>query len=160
MNISSLETLITKSVEPVGAAGGEGMRFCRGPGGASSRVAPGLPGGAAGVAGHVPGLALRRTRRAARDVTGWHTRPSRGTSANTEWTDRRLGFGEAGSYAVPDAAGTASAKARSVAMSGPGAERAVVGLSEMLPVPALWIGAEAVLGRGIGLMAAIAVQKD
>jgi len=30
----------------------------------------------------------------------------------------------------------------------------------MLPVPALWIGAEAVLGRGIGLMAAIAVQKD
>ena len=160
MNISPLEALMIKSVEPVGAARGGGLCLCGGPDGAPSMLALDLPGGAMGAAERRSGLATRRTCRAARVRTGRSALLSHGIPTTTDRTDGRHGFGESAVYGVPGAAGTATVRARSTAASGPGKESAVQGVPDTMPVPAMWSGAEAAPGRGNGQMAALALQKD
>ncbi len=140
-----------KSVEPAGAAGAAGggaLGPCRG------------PDWTPGALGQVLRLPERRPCRLARDLAAGHALPSHGIRINTHWTDGRHGFGEAACYAVQGAAGAATAKVSPAAVSSPGKARGVPDVPETVQVPAVSTGAEAVLGRGIGLLAAIAMKKE
>ena len=138
-------------IEPAGAAGaagGGGLAPCRG------------PDWAPGALGQVLRLPERRPCRPARGLAAGHALSSYGFRINTHWTDGRHGFGEPACHAVEGAAGAASAKVRAAAVSSPGQERAVPDVPKTVRVPAVSTGAEAVLGRGIGLLAAIAMKKE
>jgi hypothetical protein len=127
-----------KSVEPVGAAGGEGLCPCPGPDGLQPMSARHLLAMMAGAATGGPGLPARwpGPRCGRSDVTGPHGLQIHDSQTNTSRTDRRHGFGKAACYAVRGAAGAMAALVNLVAAKGLGKERAVQANWETVGRPA------------------------
>lgn len=138
MYVSSLETLMPKSVEHVGADGGEGLCPCPGPDGQQPISACHLLAKATGAAAVGPDLPARQPalRCGTSDVTGLHLLQIRDSQTDIFRTDRHHGFGEAAFYAVQGAAGSMAAQVHLVAVKGQERERAVRAMSETGTLPA------------------------
>lgn len=127
-----------KSVEPVGAAGGEDLCPCPGPDGLQPMSARHLLAMVTGAATGGPGLPARRPgpRCGRSDVTGPLGLQIQDSQTNTSRTDLRHGFGEAVTYAVQGAAGAMAALVHLVAAKDQGKERAVQAMWERETRPA------------------------
>jgi hypothetical protein len=138
MYVSSLETLMLKSVEAVGADGGEGLCPCPGPDGLQPVCARHLLAIATGAATVGPDLPAGRPgpRCGTSDVTGLHILQIQDSQTNTCRTDQRHGFGKAISYAVQGATDAMAALMHLVAAKGHGKEPAVRAMSETGTLPA------------------------